>query len=474
MLMSRLPLLPLLLFFCSISVAGQSGSAQYTVTDLGDFEPRALNNSATVVGSRTNQNVRAVLFRNGQLTDITPPGGVLAAANGINDLEQVVGRVFFCDIVDGNCRNGRTRAFILNGSSATVLGTLGGRDSEAFGINNAGQVVGWSHTAGPLPGNVGDEHAFIFQNGVFEDLGEKTTARSNIASGINATGQVSGWAGSNSLSDSGPFLYSSGVFQFFGAPAGGFAWDINNGGQVVGGLGGSDDGTGRAFLFSGGVLQDLGMPSTEHKYAVANAINNAGEIVGFARPDFRFAQHDRAFIFRGGTMQDLNNLIPANSGWVLSRAVDINDAGQIVGNGFKDGQPKAFLLTPTQPLLITEPNSTKALVVETIWYLRDPFRLQTPVAFGPDLRTRLTIVARNIEVVAGENISPLTVQAENAQHQLIDLPIEFIGKIPGAPWLTQITVRLPDQVNGAGEIQIRISYRGQTSNPGSITIAPNP
>ena len=472
MLTSRLPLLPLLLIFCSITVAGQSGSAQYTVTELGDFEPRALNNSGTVVGSRTNGDVRAVLFRNGQLTDITPPGGVLAAANGINDLDQVVGRVFFCDIVNGNCVNGRTRAFVLNGSTATVLGTLGGRDSEAFGINNAGQVAGWSDTAGLPPGNVGDEHAFIFQNGVFEDLGAKTTARGSIASSINATGQVSGWASSNSLIDSGPFLYSSGVFQFFGAA--GFAWDINNAGQIVGGLSGNDDGTGRAFLVSGGVMQDLGKPSSEYKYAVANAINNAGHIVGLARLHFLSSEGERAWVFSGGIMQDLNNLIPANSGWVLSRAVDINDAGQIVGNGLKNGQPKAFLLTPTQPLLITEPNSTKALVVETIWYLRDPFGLQTPVAFGSDRRTRLTIVARNIEVVEGENISPPTVQAENAQHQLVDLPVEFTGKITGAPWLTQITVRLPDQLNGAGEIQIRISYRGQTSNPGSILIAPSP
>ena len=466
--MSRLPLLPLLLFVCSISVAGQSGSAQYTVTELGDFSARAINNSATVVGATVN---KAVLFRNGVLTDITPPGGVIAAANGLNDLDQVVGRVFFCDIVGGNCVNGRTRAFVFNGGTITVLGTLGGRDSEAFGINNAGQIAGWSHTAGPPPGNVGDEHAFIFQNGVFEDLGAKTTARNSTASSINATGQVSGW-GRSTTSDNGAFRYSAGTFQFFAAT--GTAWDINNAGQIVGVMGGNDDGTGSAFLFSGGLLQDLGKPSADYKYALANAVNNAGLIVGFARPHFLSSDGERAFLFSGGTMQDLNNLIPANSGWVLSRAVDINDAGQIVGNGFKDGQPKAFLLTPTQPLLITEPNSTKALVVETIWYLRDPFRLQTPVALGPDLRTRLTIVARNIEVVAGENISPLTVQAENAQHQLVDLPVEFIGKIPGAPWLTQITVRLPDQVNGAGEIQIRISYRGQTSNPGSITIAPNP
>lgn len=65
MLTSRRLPLPLLLFFCSITVAGQS-SAQYTITELGNFSPRAVNNSATVVGSMGN---KAVLFRNGVLTD---------------------------------------------------------------------------------------------------------------------------------------------------------------------------------------------------------------------------------------------------------------------------------------------------------------------------------------------------------------------------------------------------------------------
>jgi hypothetical protein len=142
-------------------------------------------------------------------------------------------------------------------------------------------------------------------------------------------------------------------------------------------------------------------------------------------------------------MQDLNNLIPANSGWVLTGAADINDAGQIVGIGFKDGQSKAFLLTPMQPLLMTEPNSTKAVVVESMAFLRDPFGLQTQHLLDLDKRTRLTIVSRNIELIAGEAELPPTVQAENAQHQLIDLPVEYIGKIPNAGCLTQITVRLP-------------------------------
>ena len=45
-------------------------------------------------------------------------------------------------------------------------------------------------------------------------------------------------------------------------------------------------------------------------------------------------------------MLDLNDLIPPDSGWLLQRANDINDQGQIVGRGITDGQFRAFLLTP--------------------------------------------------------------------------------------------------------------------------------
>ena len=45
-------------------------------------------------------------------------------------------------------------------------------------------------------------------------------------------------------------------------------------------------------------------------------------------------------------MVDLNTLLPADSGWVLLSANAINDAGQIVGEGTLDGEPRAFLLTP--------------------------------------------------------------------------------------------------------------------------------
>ncbi len=51
-------------------------------------------------------------------------------------------------------------------------------------------------------------------------------------------------------------------------------------------------------------------------------------------------------------MIDLNTLIDPASGWILTSARDINDAGQITGTGLFDGQPRAFLLTP-----VPEPSS---------------------------------------------------------------------------------------------------------------------
>ena len=56
-----------------------------------------------------------------------------------------------------------------------------------------------------------------------------------------------------------------------------------------------------------------------------------------------------AFIWEAGKMMDLNKLIPDNSGWKLIIAHDINDKGQIVGEGIFNDESRAFMLNPVIP-----------------------------------------------------------------------------------------------------------------------------
>ena len=83
----------------------------------------------------------------------------------------------------------------------------------------------------------------------------------------------------------------------------------------------------------------------DFEYALPLAINNSGSIVGYGD---RETGGIRAVVWIEGTMYDLNDLVVSGDTWQeLTIAEDINDAGQIVGQGTNpDGEGHAFLLTP--------------------------------------------------------------------------------------------------------------------------------
>ena len=88
------------------------------------------------------------------------------------------------------------------------LGNLGGT-AEAFGLNDQGEVVGYSRTT------KGARDAFVYKNGKMKSLGS-LMAGGSIATGINDRGQIVGWSSNKKGSVNLAFLYSCGRMKAIG------------------------------------------------------------------------------------------------------------------------------------------------------------------------------------------------------------------------------------------------------------------
>jgi probable HAF family extracellular repeat protein len=264
------------------------------------------------------------------VTDLGTFGGTTNYVTGINNAGQVVGYSSTWTSL-GTVSN----AYLYSNGSMTALGTLGGTNSMAEGINDAGQVVGSSYTTGNT-----NSHAFLYSSGNMTDLGTLGGGNSNAAA-INNTGQIVGDSYSSIRDSYGTpvdhaFVYSNGVMTDLGTLGGGssFASAINGAGQVVGASYTTSNFGVQAFEYSNGTMSPLGpLGALSASGSVPHAINNSGQIVG---------GHGHAFLYSNGIMNDLGTL-----GGGLSTAYGINSNGLIVGqaNGAGPGLgiPYAFL-----------------------------------------------------------------------------------------------------------------------------------
>ncbi len=145
-----------------------------------------INNQGEAVGTASDSadRERAVLWGPGGPTDLGGlSGGQWTEAHAVNDAGQVILR---------GTPQGTTQkqATFWNGDPASpviTLGTFGGSESSANGLNDHGFVVGAADES------IGTYHAFVWDGAEMIDLGTLGGFYSS-ANGINDQGIIAGWA----------------------------------------------------------------------------------------------------------------------------------------------------------------------------------------------------------------------------------------------------------------------------------------
>ncbi len=125
------------------------------------------------------------------------------------------------------------------------------------------------------------------------------------------------------------------------------------------------------------------------------------------------------------------------------------------------------------PVLLAQANSTRAIALESVTFTREPFSLTSSSSLSSDSRTRVIFFAGNLVLQPGENASAVTAYAEDGMGQTYALSVEYVGPMLGQEGLSQVIIRLSDGMSpNLGDVRVRITYRGLTSNWVSVRIGP--
>lgn len=201
------------------------------------------------------------------------------------------------------------------------LGTLGGDESFARDINNAGQITGTSFT-----GISDNSSAFLWEDGVMINIGSLGNPSGiSSAHAINDLTQICGTSPPENAQQH-TFRWQEGSMEDLGTLGGvtSQGYDINDIGDVVGKSRPPSNSEFHPTLWTGGKIIDLGV-LTEGLNTYARGINNLQEIVGYGSISNSIP---RGLLWRDGEM----TVLPMLDGATKSSAYKINDDGAIVGH----------------------------------------------------------------------------------------------------------------------------------------------
>jgi len=131
------------------------------------------------------------------------------------------------------------------------------------------------------------------------------------------------------------------------------------------------------------------------------------------------------------------------------------------------GQRRAGNEPPVPQLLAT--NTGRAAALDSVVTTSETFSILALHRLATDNRTRITLFV--VGVLLGPADLPfVTVQAEDTQQRLFDLPCEATGRVKNLSWMSQVTCRVPDELVLAGNVNVSVKVRGMVSNKAPLRI----
>ncbi|HSE18870.1 MAG TPA: hypothetical protein VLB46_17560 [Pyrinomonadaceae bacterium] len=124
---------------------------------------------------------------------------------------------------------------------------------------------------------------------------------------------------------------------------------------------------------------------------------------------------------------------------------------------------------PPAPLLLVTTDTGRAAALNSVTTESETFHVLSAHNFATDGHTRITLLLAGIALTPADQTF-VTVQAEDAQQHVFDLPVEGTRQAKNVTWVSQVTVRVPDTLAGVDNVNITVTVRGKVSNKAPLRI----
>lgn len=133
------------------------------------------------------------------------------------------------------------------------------------------------------------------------------------------------------------------------------------------------------------------------------------------------------------------------------------------------------LAAAAAPVIITDNNSTRAVAVDALTKMRDPFQTTAPGQLLADHRTRVVLFVMNLDLLAGEDVRALSCDAQDGAGNRYELAVEDVRSVPDALQLQlgaikQVTVVIDPAMDNVGDVLVRVNLHGVSSNRARISM----